>query len=272
MGCALAFTCPLPRAHSMASTRATYAPVMAAVRVPPSACSTSQSIMIEFSPSADRSIAARSERPTSREISCVRPPTLPRTDSRSLRVLVARGSMEYSPVIQPRPESLRQRGTPAVNDAAHENAGAAERHEARALGVVEPPALERDGTELVGGAAVGTGHAATLTAGSDVEHEALGGEGELALEDRGSLRERLVARRPGHEVREHEATDAGAVGVLGGLGRGHVQVGRQVGVPAEERRLVQREVGAPGQLDEGIALARVAAEDQRPAAGLDAEA
>ena len=160
IGCAPAFTWPLPRAHSMASARATYAPVIAAVRVPPSAWSTSQSIMIEFSPSADRSIAARSERPTRREISCVRPPTLPRTDSRSLRVLVARGSMAYSAVIQPRPVSLRHRGTPAVNDAAHEHAGRPERHEARALGVVEPASLEGDGTELVGGAAVGYGSCA----------------------------------------------------------------------------------------------------------------
>ena len=90
---------------------------MAAVRVPPSACSTSQSMLIEFSPSADRSIAARSERPMSREISCVRPPILPRTDSRSFRVSVARGSIEYSAVTQPRPLPLRQRGTPCCTDA-----------------------------------------------------------------------------------------------------------------------------------------------------------
>jgi hypothetical protein len=39
---------------------------------------------------------ARSERPTSRLISWVRPPTLPLTDSRPLRVCVARGSIAYS--------------------------------------------------------------------------------------------------------------------------------------------------------------------------------
>ena len=93
--------------------------MIAAVRVPPSACSTSQSIEIEFSPSADRSMAARSERPIRREISWVRPPILPFTDSRSLRVRVARGSIAYSAVTQPSPLPLRQRGTPCCTDAAH---------------------------------------------------------------------------------------------------------------------------------------------------------
>jgi hypothetical protein len=62
---------------------------------------------------------ARSERPISRLISWVRPPIRPLTDSRSLRVLVADGSIAYSAVTQPRPEPLRQRGTPSVTLAAH---------------------------------------------------------------------------------------------------------------------------------------------------------
>src|SRR5258708_8809962 len=94
-----------------ASARAMYPPVIAAVLVPPSACSTSQSIMIEFSPSAFKSMQARSDLPMSREISCVRPPMRPLTDSRSLRVLVALGSIAYSAVIQPRPLPRPQRGT-----------------------------------------------------------------------------------------------------------------------------------------------------------------
>src|SRR3712207_983679 len=57
-------------------------------------------------------------RPISRLISCVRPPIRPLTDSRSLRVLVARGSIAYSVVTQPRPDPLRQRGTPTVTLAA----------------------------------------------------------------------------------------------------------------------------------------------------------
>src|SRR4051794_15957654 len=43
----------------------------------------------------------------------------PFTDSRSERVLVADGSIAYSAVTQPRPESLRQRGTPTEAEAAH---------------------------------------------------------------------------------------------------------------------------------------------------------
>ena len=55
----------------------------------------------------------------SREISWVRPPTLPRTDSRPERSEPARGSMAYSAVTQPAPPPLRQRGTPSVKEAAH---------------------------------------------------------------------------------------------------------------------------------------------------------
>src|SRR3954447_18293366 len=62
-------------------------------------------------------MTARRERPMRREISWVRPPILPLTDSRSPRVLVARGSMEYSAVTQPSPLPLRQRGTPSVKEA-----------------------------------------------------------------------------------------------------------------------------------------------------------
>ena len=106
--------------NALAKARdATKATGLAAVRVPPSACRTSQSRAIVFSPSALRSMQARSERPTSRLISCVRPPTRPLTDSRSLRVLVADGSIAYSAVTQPRPEPVRQRGTPSLTLAAH---------------------------------------------------------------------------------------------------------------------------------------------------------
>ena len=75
----------LQRAHHQLPAglgRATKAPVIAAVRVPPSACSTSQSSVIVRSPSAGRSIKARSERPIRRWISWVRPHWLPRAASR----------------------------------------------------------------------------------------------------------------------------------------------------------------------------------------------
>ena len=88
---------------------------MAAVRVPPSATSTSQSTMIVCSPSVSKSMAARSERPIRRWISWVRPPTRPR--SRVEREWVERGSMAYSAVTQPRPLRLRQSGTPSSTDA-----------------------------------------------------------------------------------------------------------------------------------------------------------
>ena len=55
---------------------------MAAVRVPPSAWRTSQSRMMVRSPSAFMSTTERRDRPMSRWISWVRPPTLPRSDSR----------------------------------------------------------------------------------------------------------------------------------------------------------------------------------------------
>ena len=94
-----------------ASTRATKEPVMAAVRVPPSACRTSQSIQSVFSPRALRSTTVRSERPIRRWISCVRPEGRPFVDSLCVRVEVARGSIPYSEVIQPSPWPLRKGGT-----------------------------------------------------------------------------------------------------------------------------------------------------------------
>src|SRR5579863_2998755 len=84
---------------------------MEATRVPPSAWITSQSRMIERSPSTLRSITARNERPISRWISCVRPLGRPFATSRVVRVAVARGSIEYSAVTQPLPVLRRNAGT-----------------------------------------------------------------------------------------------------------------------------------------------------------------
>src|SRR5438128_8168317 len=72
---------------------------------------TSQSIQMVRSPSAGRLVTDRSDRPMSRWISCVRPPTLPAEASRCVRVLVARGSMPYSAVTQPLPVLRRNCGT-----------------------------------------------------------------------------------------------------------------------------------------------------------------
>ena len=60
-------------------------------------------VTIWRSPIAGRLVTARRLRPMRRWISCVRPVSLPADDSRRVRVCVARGSMEYSAVTQPRP-------------------------------------------------------------------------------------------------------------------------------------------------------------------------
>src|SRR5207248_2133700 len=103
--------------ESNASATATAAPVIAAVRVPPSACSTSQSTRSVCSPKRKLSSIARMLRPMSRWISCVRPPSCAR--SRGVRVRVARGSIAYSAVIHPSPRPLRHPGTPGSMLAVH---------------------------------------------------------------------------------------------------------------------------------------------------------
>src|SRR6187402_2448631 len=90
---------------------ATKPPVIDAVRVPPSACRTSQSIQMVRSPSSVRRATDRSDRPIRRWISWVRPPTRPALASRCVRVVVARGSMPYSAVTQPLPVLRRNGGT-----------------------------------------------------------------------------------------------------------------------------------------------------------------
>ena len=80
---------------------ATQPPVIAAVRVPPSACKTSQSIQMVRWPTFFKSTTARSERPMRRWISDERPSILPREMSRGLRSSVEYGSIEYSAVSHP---------------------------------------------------------------------------------------------------------------------------------------------------------------------------
>ena len=92
---------------------------MLAVRVPPSACSTSQSRVICASPMARRSVTARNARPISRWISWVRPDWRPRAASRSMRSGLDPGSIEYSAVTQPLPVPRIHRGTSLATDAVH---------------------------------------------------------------------------------------------------------------------------------------------------------
>src|SRR5206468_9735851 len=102
-------------ALASASATATKPPVMAAVRVPPSAWMTSQSTQTVRSPILARSTTARRARPTRRWISCERP--LGPRFSRGVRVLVERGSIAYSAVTQPSPCPFRNGGTLSSTDA-----------------------------------------------------------------------------------------------------------------------------------------------------------
>lgn len=99
-------------------------------------------------------MTARSDLPIRREISWVRPPMRPLTDSRSERVLVADGSMAYSAVTQPSPEPVRQRGTPVDAEAA-QHSRAAKLDQDRACRVILPVPGDLDVTELIGGAPIG---------------------------------------------------------------------------------------------------------------------
>ena len=101
------------------SCSATQPPVIAAVRVPPSAWITSQSTTIWRSPIAGRLQTARRLRPIRRWISCVRPDGLPDVTSRRVRSWVARGSMAYSAVTQPLPLPRSQMGPRSSSEAVH---------------------------------------------------------------------------------------------------------------------------------------------------------
>ena len=103
--------------RSSARAAATQAPEIAAQRVPPSACRTSQSSQTVRSPSAWKSVTARSARPISRWISTVRPFCLPPGASRGVRSPVEAGSIPYSAVIQPLPRPDIQRGTNSSTEA-----------------------------------------------------------------------------------------------------------------------------------------------------------
>ncbi len=107
------------RIQRTASANATHAPVIDAVRVPPSACMTSQSMSTCRSPRHGRSHTLRRARPIRRCISCVRPLTRPVMLSRAIRTGLDRGSIPYSAVTQPSFCPLRNRGTRSSTVAVH---------------------------------------------------------------------------------------------------------------------------------------------------------
>jgi hypothetical protein len=93
--------------------------VIEAVRVPPSAWITSQSMVTERSPRAAMSTTERKLRPIRRWISCVRPEGPPRPVSRGMRFSVARGSIAYSAVTHPTPLFFKKDGTFSSTVAVH---------------------------------------------------------------------------------------------------------------------------------------------------------
>ena len=145
----------LPSATSLftASCAATKAPVMAAERVPPSACSTSQSRWMVRSPSAFKSNTARIERPIRRWISCVRPLCLPRAASRSLRVWVdarQHAVLGRDPALA---AAALVRGHLLLHRGGAQHLGGAELDQHRAFGMDGEAARDADGAQLVGGTA-----------------------------------------------------------------------------------------------------------------------
>src|SRR5687768_16786162 len=120
---------------------------MDAVRVPPSAWSTSQSTVTVRSPILDVSTTPRSARPISRWISIVRPPWRPLVTSRWVRSDVARGSIEYSAVTQPSPLPRRWGGTRSYRGRA-QHARVAHLDHARTLGPLLGVELELDLAQL----------------------------------------------------------------------------------------------------------------------------
>jgi hypothetical protein len=96
----------------MASTSATKAPVIAAVRVPPSAWITSQSRVIVYSPSAQ--VHGGAQGAADEALDLQRAPALLAAGRLATHTLpVERGSMPYSAVTQPWPRPRRKRGTPS---------------------------------------------------------------------------------------------------------------------------------------------------------------
>ena len=90
---------------------------MEAVRVPPSACRTSQSMLMVRSGKAVRSATDRMARPMRRWISWDRPLCRPDTASLGVRFEVAVGSIPYWAVIHPWPVPLMKWGTRSSTEA-----------------------------------------------------------------------------------------------------------------------------------------------------------
>ena len=133
---------------------------MLAVRVPPSACSTSQSTTTWRSPSIVRSQAARNDRPMRRWISTVRPLCLPLAASRSTRSGDEPGQHRVLGGHPALARAAHPAGHVVVDARRAQHLGPPERDEARAVGHLGVVAFEGDRAQLVVGAAVGSHHRA----------------------------------------------------------------------------------------------------------------
>ena len=87
------------------------------VLVPPSACITSQSIVISLSPNFSKSMEALKALPINLWISTVLPLSFPLLASLGFLSFVALGNIEYSAVTQPFPVPLKNEGTLSVTEA-----------------------------------------------------------------------------------------------------------------------------------------------------------
>src|SRR6202012_4856175 len=186
----------------------------------------------------------------------------PLTDSRSLRVLVARGSIAYSAVTQPSPLPRRQRGTSSWTLAAHSTrvppnststepsawssqprvsftgrSWFAERPSGRAMPARLAARPPPDYTAGLQGQGAGRGQ---------IELLARGGQRDRAGEHRLGLGERALLVGARGDVGQHQVPGPGPGPGPTGLAAGQVQVGRQVRF-LEEGRLAQQQVGVAGQ-------------------------
>ena len=141
-----------------ASWRARKPPQMLAVRVPPSACSTSQSTTTWRSPST-RHVARGTQAAGDEPLDLDGAPALLALGRLAVDALGRRARQHR---VLGRDPALAAPAHPArhvlVDRRGAQHARLAERHEARAGGHLGEVALERHGSQRVGGAAIGTGH------------------------------------------------------------------------------------------------------------------
>src|SRR3954454_1379178 len=178
----------------------------------------------------------------------------PFTDSRSERECVARGSIAYSAVTQPRPLPLRQRGTPSVTDAAHSTRVLPNSTSTEPSAWSSQLRVMRTGRSASSARPSGRGMSANLQKNglSDVEDPVRTGDCDLTVVCGGRLFERTVLVTPGHQVGQHELARTRPRCVLPCLLAGEVNV-RGVVVAFEVRRLAQEQVGVTRELHQLLA-------------------